>query len=66
MKSERQPTAIGFIGLQRHSSVRAVCRPWTCVFGVKNRPKQLFDLREDAFHLVPAKGAKRMTLDVAE
>lgn len=31
-----------------------------------NFNKQLFNLPEDAFHLVPPKGAQRLTLNVAE
>jgi len=28
--------------------------------------QQLFDLHENAFHLIPAEGAQRLTLDVTE
>src|SRR6266516_5191091 len=64
MQFEPQPTAIGFTGYSVTLPF-AVCGLWTDVCGKESR-KKLFDLRENAFHLLPAKGAQRLALDVAK
>ena len=60
-----QPTAIGLLGYSVTLPF-ARCADRGRVFLAQKSPERLFNLRENGFHLVPAKGAQGLTFDVAE
>jgi hypothetical protein len=66
MQFPPHPTANRFYWAKAPLFRSGVVRAVDVCFWRKESPKQLFDLREDAFHLAPAKGAQRLTLDVAK